>query len=255
MLGWFSQRVFLGAAQRRLINGGWPVLNYHKISLAPRQSRDPFLYTKPESFDRQLALLRREGFQPANLDDLIAGPSSLAKRVVVTFDDAFLNVLENGLEPLRRHQVSAIQFVVADLIGQRNEWDVQKGDVAEKLMDAAQIKEWLAAGNEIGSHSSSHRNLKRLSPKEAREEIFGSKKKLEDRFGVEIRHFAYPFGGWTSAVRDLVAEAGYRSACSMMTGVNDASTDRFLLRRIIPYSSGEIFRKVAHRVARKAGLR
>ncbi|NDD57364.1 MAG: polysaccharide deacetylase family protein, partial [Verrucomicrobia bacterium] len=56
-------------------------------------------------------------------------------------------------------------------------------------------------------------------------------KKLEDRFGLPIEHFAYPFGDYDDAVADLVREAGFKTACTMDRGVNARGTDPFRLRR------------------------
>jgi peptidoglycan/xylan/chitin deacetylase (PgdA/CDA1 family) len=249
MLGWFWPLVFLGRAQRKVLARGAPILTYHKLGTPPAASRDPFLYAGPATLEAHLKSLREAGLHVVSLSKLVANPGDKTQ-AAVTFDDGFQSALAGGLEVLARQNVCAIQFLVSGFIGQHNEWDIEKQDVAEPLMDAAQIKEWLAAGQEIGSHSATHRNLKKLSPADAREEIAGSKKALEDQFGLPVRHFCYPFGGWTPAVRDLVREAGYSSACSVQFGVNDATTDRFALRRIIPLSSAELVRKVIHRLTR-----
>jgi len=251
MLGWFSARIFLGPAQRRLCGRGVPVFSYHKIALPPAGTSDPFLYHSPTRFDEQLAALRRCGYTAGRLTEVVVAAGNPARKAVITFDDGCRNVLEHGLAPLSRHQFCAIQFLVAAFLGRTNEWDVAKGDVPEQLMDEAQVREWLAAGHEIGSHSATHRNLRHLAPAEAREEIFASKKSLEDRFGLEVRHFCYPYGSWNLAVRDLVAEAGYRSACTMRFGVNAPGAAPFELRRIIPLSSGETLAKIRHRLGRK----
>jgi len=118
-------------------------------------------------------------------------------------------------------------------------------------MDEIQVREWLAAGHEIGSHSMTHRNLRHVSPGDAREEIAASKKALEDRFGVEVPHFCYPFGSWNDSVRDLVAAAGYRTACTVLFGVNPPGTSPFELRRIIPLSAARLLNKIRHRALRK----
>jgi peptidoglycan/xylan/chitin deacetylase (PgdA/CDA1 family) len=251
MLDWFLARIFLGPAQRRLCGGGVPVFSYHKIALPPQGTTDPFLYHSPGRFDEQLATLRRHGYSWAPLTEVLAPKGDSGRKAVITFDDGCANVLEHGLGPLARHQFRAIQFLVAGFLGQINEWDVAKGDVPERLMDETQVREWLAAGHEIGSHSVTHRNLRHLSPAEAREEIFGSKKSLEDRFGLEVRHFCYPYGSWNPLVRDLVAAAGYRTACTMRFGINHADASPFELRRIIPLSSGETLAKIRHRLGRK----
>ncbi len=251
MLGWFSARIFLGPAQRRLSRRGVPVLSYHKIALPSPGTTDPFLYVSPSRFDEQLAGLRHHGYTSAPLTEVLSAGGGPGRKVVITFDDGCCDVLEHALGPLARHQFRAIQFLVAEYLGRTNEWDVAKGDVPERLMDTVQVREWLAAGHEIGSHSATHPNLRHLGPAEAREEVFASKKSLEDTFGIEVRHFCYPYGSWNAAVRDLVAEAGYRTACTMRFGINPAGTSPFELRRIIPLSSGETLAKIRHRLARR----
>jgi peptidoglycan/xylan/chitin deacetylase (PgdA/CDA1 family) len=100
-------------------------------------------------------------------------------------------------------------------------------------MDHAEIREWLAAGHEIGSHSCTHPHLSRIPLPQAREEITASKKKLEDLFGRPVEHFCYPYGDRNDAVVDLVREAGYRTACTMDFGVNTVATSPLALRRIL----------------------
>jgi len=251
MLGGWPARVFLSPAQRKLFERGVPVFIYHKVALPPTATRDPFLYVSPDKFDKQLASLRQAGCSTTKLDQVLKVESNNARQIVLSFDDGCRNVFENALEILARHRCSAIQFLVSDYIGKQNEWDVGKGDVPEKLMDESQVREWLAAGHEIGSHSATHRNLKRLSVREAREETISSKKRLEDTFGVLVRHFSYPFGRVTEAIRDLVAEAGYETACTVEFGVNNSATPRLELRRIIPLSSADLLRKVWHRLRGK----
>jgi len=251
MLDLLSSQMFLGAAQRRLFTRGVPVFTYHSIGEPPRGARDPFLYVKPARFAEQLASLQRRGFTSASLDEISGARGNPGRKVVITFDDGYCNVRQNALEILARHRFSSIQFIVADLIGTRNEWDIRHGEVVEHLMDGAQIREWLAAGQEIGSHSLTHPNLAKITLAEAREQIFSSKKKLEDWFGIPIRHFCYPHGSYTPAVRDLVGEAGYATACTVKFGVNTAGTPKFELKRIFCLSEWEYLGKVRHRIGRK----
>lgn len=254
MLGWLSDKVFMGPAQRRLCERGVPILTYHKIAEPPPQTTDPFLYTRPANFSEQLAALRSLGYRSASLSPGLPSNGNAKKQFVITFDDGCRNVLEHATEPLSRHGFRAIQFLVSRFLGQKNDWDIAKGDVAEALMDEYQIREWLAAGHEIGSHSATHRNLRHLSPADLREEILSGKRFLEDRFGLAIRHFCYPYGSWNEGVREIVREAGYETACTMDFGVNDATAKPFELKRIIPLSGGDLLAKIRHRLARKLGV-
>ena len=117
-------------------------------------------------------------------------------------------------------------------------------------MDEAQIREWLAAGHEIGSHTLTHPFLTRISPQRAREEISASKKKLEDRFGRPVRHFCYPYGDWNPAVRDLVMAAGYETACTTEFGVNTGATPPFELKRILARYQSISFKALKERLTR-----
>jgi peptidoglycan/xylan/chitin deacetylase (PgdA/CDA1 family) len=247
-----SSQLFLGSAQLKLFRQGMPVFIYHSIGDAPPGISDPFSYVSKSKFAKQLEKIVEHGFNSGSLDQLPQSGNP-DKKVVVTFDDGYRNVLRNALDTLVRHRFSAVQYIVADLIGRQNDWDVKHGDVPERLMDASEIREWLAAGQQIGSHSLTHRNLKKLAAPEAREQIMGSKKKLEDTFGVAIRHFAYPGGKWTPMIRDLIQEAGYLTACTTRFGVNSTQTPRFELKRVFCLSESEMFGKLKHRIARRLG--
>src|SRR3954468_23196186 len=150
MLSSISKLSFLGANQRRLLQQGVSVFTYHKLAPPNANTRDPFLYVSPRRFDEQLAKLKEHGYQSGTLDDVKSGLDTKSKlKAIITFDDGFCSVLENGLKVLARHRFQAIQFIVAGSLGGRNDWDVAKKDVSEPLMDEVQIKEWLAAGHEI----------------------------------------------------------------------------------------------------------
>jgi peptidoglycan/xylan/chitin deacetylase (PgdA/CDA1 family) len=216
---------------RRFFQGGLPVLTYHKLGPIPSGARLKALYLRRELFGKQLLELKNAGYQTGSLDnlrDLLQERS----RIVLSFDDGFVNSLEQGLEPLAEHGFSAIQFVVAKMIGRTNDWDLKEGEASEPLMDLSQLRDWLAAGHQVGSHTLSHPWLTRIFPAAAREEIFASKKALEDRLGIPILHFCYPYGDWNEAVRDLVGEAGYLTASTTEAGVNQGGQDPLTLKRL-----------------------
>ena len=238
-----------------LFQSGFPILTYHKIGNRPRGTRLKGLYVKPSLFKKQLEELRRERFSSADLLTATRIQQSNRERAIaITFDDGYANVLENALEAMRDTGFRAIQFLVPDRLGQCNEWDSASGEVREPLMNIAQVKEWLAAGHEIGSHTLTHPFLTKVPLANAREEIVASKKKLEDLFAHEIKHFCYPYGDWNSAVRDLVQECGYTSACTTEAGVNEPRISPFQLKRFTARyrsRSWKNFRDDAARLFRK----
>jgi peptidoglycan/xylan/chitin deacetylase (PgdA/CDA1 family) len=172
------------------------------------------------------------GFSTAPFKAVTDPKNRTQTRVFLTIDDGFKDIFKNALPVLTKHRFRAVLFLVSDLLGKTNEWQQRAGDIVEPLMDESEIRGWLDAGQEIGSHTQTHPRLTQLSREAARKEVTASKKSLEDRFGAGIDHFCYPYGDWNEAVRDLVAEAGYKTACTTVTGINSAETSRFELKRV-----------------------
>lgn len=218
---------------RDLFAAGTPILTYHRMGPRPRGVRVKGLYVSGRLFTRQLNELRGAGFRSASLGDDIIQPDNSGRRIVITFDDGFASTLAHGIGPLAACGFRAIQFIVADRMGRLSEWEADRGEKLEPLMEPGQVREWMAAGHEIGSHTLTHPRLTRIPPEKAREEIVSSRKKLEDLFGARVDHFCYPWGDWNPAVRDLVIEAGYKTACTTDLGVNTAGTSPFELRRFM----------------------
>ena len=231
-----------------LFETGRPVLTYHKFGPRPRGVRLKGLYLGTALFDRQLTELRVAGWKSGSLetpgDPRVKG-TPVRREIVLTIDDGFRSVHEHALAILRRRDFRAILFLVADRLGRQNDWEVAEGEAMAPLMNETEVREWLAAGHVIGSHTLSHPRLTRVAPAAAREEIVASRCRLEDRFGVPVRHFCYPYGDWNSAVRGWVEEAGYATACTTDFGVNAPGQDRMALRRITaryPSRGGRVVR-------------
>jgi len=211
---------------REHFSEGFPILCYHKIEPVPAGARIKGLYLEPNLFRRQIQELAGAGFSFS-----LPGSRDPSSAIAITFDDGFLSNLEAAGPILRELGAQAINYLVADRIGKISDWEAAEGGEARPLMDEAQVRDWLAAGNWIGAHTCTHPRLSKIPRDRARKEILACKKKLEDRFGQPIEHFAYPFGDYDDAVVEMVREAGFKTAVTMDRGVNDRNTDPFRLKR------------------------
>jgi peptidoglycan/xylan/chitin deacetylase (PgdA/CDA1 family) len=211
-------------------SNGIPAITYHKVGPRPWGARIRGLYLSPRLFRKQISeLVAAQATFATPAAFLQANPST--KACVLTFDDGFANTHRHALPVLAEAKATAIQFIIADRIGRNNGWEIAQGEKPERLMDIAQIRDWLAAGLEIGAHTRTHPHLSQIHPRQAREEIFGSKRKLEDLFGRPIHHFCYPYGDYSPAIIDLVKEAGFLTAFSTRPTANPPATSRFELGR------------------------
>lgn len=208
-----------------------PILMYHKVAPVDRRSKVAGHYVSPSQFRRQVKALRLLGYQTVKLGSLFE--EELPKKpVVLSFDDGYENFLTNAIPIMRESNMNGTVFMVANQIGGTNQWDVQIGDVEERLMTLDQLKEAVALGAEVGSHTLDHAHLDQVEMAEARRQIVDSRTRLTEALGVPIDTFCYPYGGKTSQVLGLVEEAGYRVACSTDKGINSRDTNRYALKRI-----------------------
>lgn len=204
------------------------VLTYHNIDTPPKHAKLKTLYLKPSKFNRQLSFLRRFGYITPSLDNITFD----RKEVILTFDDGYKDFLENALPIIRQFSFRAVVFVVADLVGSYNQWDWQKLNIKKPLIDWQDIDYIIKQGIEIGSHTLTHPFLTKIDPKDARREIEFSKKKLEDKIGVEIKSFCYPYGDYNQTVRDMVEKAGYKYAFTTKHGKFKKEDDPYQINRI-----------------------
>jgi peptidoglycan/xylan/chitin deacetylase (PgdA/CDA1 family) len=212
-----------------------PILMYHQIDEPPpRGTPLRGLVVSPASFARQMRLLRLMGYRGLSMRDLepyLRG-ERLGKVVGLTFDDGYQNNVCHALPVLQHHGFTATCYGVSSMIGGTNSWD--RGIVAEKpLMSLNDWCTWRDAGMDIGSHTRIHADLTRLEPRQAQEQIAGSKHELEQALSCEVRHFCYPYGRYTEEHSRLVREAGYASATTTQRGRVRPGDEPYTLKRVL----------------------
>jgi len=118
----------------------------------------------------------------------------------------------------------------------------QLGD--EKLLKAVenlmltweQVMEMRDMGMVVGAHTLSHLNLPNADPDDARKEIAGSKRVLEEKLGQPCRHFSYPNSGpyeyFNERIREYVIDAGFDSSCTSNRGFLRRDSDLFAIDRV-----------------------
>lgn len=208
-----------------------PILMYHRIDKPDPQSSVTGQYVSPKRFERQMLMLHRMGFETVGLDALVGGWPTVRRPIVITFDDGFMNYFTHALPVLRGLNMTSTVFLVSSLIGKTNEWNEVEGDVVLPLMGEAEIRAMLAVGQSIGSHSRTHADLCQMSPADLVQEVAGSKRELEELFGIPINWFCYPYGRLNDSVVEAVRTAGYRGATSTMPGPNVQATEPLRLHR------------------------
>jgi peptidoglycan/xylan/chitin deacetylase (PgdA/CDA1 family) len=216
-------------------NGALPILMYHNIERPPGHLQVyRSLYVSPAKFARQMWLLRRLGY--SGLSMAAAMPYLRGERtgkvVVITLDDGYLDNLEAALPVLQKVGFSATTYVVSGSIGRYNAWDDERLGVRKRLMTVGELRRWHEGGMEVGAHTRTHPHLTRVDDSQLRDEIRGSKHDLEDRVGVEVSQFCYPYGDMDDRVVAATREAGYAAATATRRGRAVPGGDLFRLPRV-----------------------
>lgn len=109
------------------------------------------------------------------------------------------------------------------------------GRVSHRPMKLKELRTLAASPNvTVGAHTVNHTSLSYMEPKLQRQEIFQSKKQLENWLNQPITVFSYPFGGhsdYTPETVKLVKEAGFLKAASNFPGQWHSWTDPFQVPR------------------------
>ncbi len=209
-------------------------LTYHRVASVPR---DAFCIP-PEQFEAQMRHLaeRRLAVSLERVLRFVAGEETLPDGAcLVTIDDGLESTLTEALPVLRRWGIPAVAFVSAGLVGSSVRYP-------EPYMGWDELRALLGSGLfTIGSHAYTHRSLGLIAPEDAFCEARRSRELLEDRLGVPIQAFAYPFGtraDFSEQTDRALADAGYSIAFNSMHGTIRPGADPISLPRV-KVESGE----------------
>lgn len=205
-----------------------PILTYHSVGDDVPGGFARFV-VPPSRFRGHLCRLADGGYQTLTVSDLMqhrrTGAAGPTRGILLTFDDGFADFSRVVLPLLQEFGMTATLYVTTGLIGQRYH--------GLPILDWTALADIQRGGVEIGAHGVTHRPLDRLDAAAVAAEVTACKQAIEDRLGVGVNSFAYPFGFYTRSVRRAVIAAGYGSACAVRYGLSDAADDRFALRRLI----------------------
>lgn len=214
-----------------------PILMYHSISEQPSKRNGYYkTNTPPKTFAAHLSVLRALGYQSITLSEVpsaLAGRCPAGKPIALTFDDGFADFFEHAYPMLCEYGHTATMFLPTASIG-----DERKTFRGRTCLTWDEVRTISRAGIEFGSHTVSHPQLHDLPEAAIRAELSDSRTMIEDRLGVGISSFSYPFAvpqtdaPFIKTVRRLLVESGYRQGVCTKVGRCHSGSDLLMLERI-----------------------
>ena len=184
-------------------------------------------------FRKQMAYLVRK-CSVVKPSEIVTGNTEKTKTVVaLTFYDALVSFLENGLPVLKEYGLPAAVFVPTGNLGRRPGWTMYDDgpDVDETVMSEQQIAALDREGIEVSSHTVSHPALPDLDDAGLEGELVGSKRRLEEILGHEVSGISYPYGACDARVHQAAHKAGYKVGFTVEPNSVNGSTEGLRIGR------------------------
>jgi peptidoglycan/xylan/chitin deacetylase (PgdA/CDA1 family) len=217
------------------------ILAYHAIA---DLGDDPVLAeygVPPRLFAAQLDALIGAGWSFVDLDTVLAalvGEGRLPRRaLLLSFDDAYADLLDAGVPIMAERGLPGVVFAVAGKLGGTNEWDNENRATTLDLLDADGLRAVAAQGIEVGSHTITHRPLTKVPEAELEEEIAGSAERLGQAGLPRPRVYSNPYGEWSPAIAGAARAAGYRASFTVEPAIVTGKSDPHALPRIEVHAS------------------
>ena len=194
---------------------GAPVLMYHGVGPA-KAGWPKSLLMDPALFESHIKYLKEQGYTIVSVEQLahrLENHQSVDKYVALSFDDGYKNNHDIVLPLLEKYDAKGSFFVINSKIGHPDH------------MDEADIKDMIAHGMELGSHTYSHNPLAKIEPKYLVWETDTSRYWLKKKFdGYIVRTLAYPNGSYNATVMEAAKKYGFYRALTGHIGLNTPET-------------------------------
>ena len=202
-----------------------PVLLYHSIS-----NDNSNVSLNINQFENQIIYLKKRNFKTIDFDNI---NNKKEKKIIITFDDSYKDLISNALPILKKYEFNATCFAVSNYLGSKNIWDLGKNNYVEKeLMNKNDLREWVSNGMSVGSHTHNHHDLTKLNKNEISNQLNKSKKILENITGSEVINFSYPYGKVNNLVYKMTKKY-FKIATTTNRGRFDNNVhDLYLIPRI-----------------------
>ena len=197
------------------------VLMYQRIG----ERGHPTTSVRLDQFDAQLRELSSGRYKVLPLPDIIArlraGQGLPDRTVAITVDDGYASFLRSAWPRLRKAGLPVTLMLATEPMDRR----------FPGHLTWPQVRDLMRQGVTIGAQTHTHRRLLSAAPAEVRAELAIANARIEAETGRRPVLFAYPYGEWSTAVRELVRDAGYSAAFSDHSGVAHGAHDLLALPR------------------------
>ncbi|MFT6085518.1 MAG: peptidoglycan/xylan/chitin deacetylase (PgdA/CDA1 family) [Glaciecola sp.] len=191
--------------KERSTQNSFVILMYHHVSTQTPRSTS----VSPEEFEKHMAYLA-EYHNVISLEAALDGFNNITslpeRAVVITFDDGFKNILENGHPIMRKYGFEYTIFINPAQI-----------DFLNSQLSWKEVKSMSKEGVTFANHTLDHLHLLDRYPNEhkvnwlarVKQNINMAEETLSTQLGYSKKWLAYPFGEFDLSLKAMLKEMGY----------------------------------------------
>jgi len=191
---------------------------YHRFE----ENKYPSTNIRLANFREHIEMIKKNSIKfvnPSNFEDDIKNYKN-QRKVLLTIDDGYQSFYDNAWPILKKSKIPFILFVSTREVGKKGymSWDkikeIEKYDFVE-----------------IGNHSHSHDYLIDFADIEIERDLKKSIDIFKEKLGKNSIFFSYPFGEYSSSLKNIVIKLGYKYAFGQHSGVVDHTKNFYELPR------------------------
>ena len=229
-LFYFSTTFNLSSAEIDVDDFGIITVMYHRFE----ENKYPSTNIRMIDFKQHLEMIQKKGIKfinPQNFEDELNN-NKKQRKVLLTIDDGYQSFYNNAWPLLKKSKIPFILFVSTREVGKKGymSWD-----------DIREIEKYDFV--EIGNHSHTHEYLIDYTDAEIENDLKTSINIFKENLGKNSIFFSYPFGEYSSSLKNIVIKLGFKYAFGQHSGVVDYTKNFFEMPRFpINEKYGEIER-------------
>ncbi|WP_458700512.1 polysaccharide deacetylase family protein [Sulfurospirillum sp. 1307] len=193
---------------------------YHRFG----DSRYPSTNTTIKELKKQFEYFKNNGYKVVSLDTLVNKLNKKEKIpdnwVVLTIDDNFKSFYQNGLKIFKDYNYPFSLFVYVEA--------TQKG--YHDYLSWDELKEISKYGS-LEFHSYSHGHMNKMSNEEIKKDFDKGLDLFQKHLSIKPKYFTYPYGEYTSRVKEFVKSYGFKAIINQNMGAIDSFSDIYDLDR------------------------
>ena len=191
---------------------------YHRFE----ENKYPSTNIKIKNFKEHIELIKNEGIKfvnPSNFENEL-NKNKKERKILITIDDGYQSFFDNAWPILKKDKIPFILFVSTREVGKKgymtweNIREIEKYDFVE-----------------IGNHSHTHDYLIDFENQEIKKDLVTSIEIFEEKLGKNSIFFSYPFGEYSTNLKKIVIDLGFKYAFGQHSGVTDYTKNLFEMPR------------------------